>query len=58
MKARLNPATVMYEWPDGTKAAAEVVDNVACLADILNIANIRERSLSIRTPEAEDEQAK
>jgi len=38
---RYNPATATYDTPDGTRVAAELVDNVACLADVLYIALIR-----------------
>jgi hypothetical protein len=36
-----NPLTNTYDTPDSTSVAAELVDNVQCLADILNIAQIR-----------------
>lgn len=36
-----NQMTGTYDTPDGTKVAAELVDNVSCLADILRIASIR-----------------
>jgi hypothetical protein len=36
-----NPLTNTYDTPDGTSVAAELVDNVQCLADMLNIAQIR-----------------
>ena len=40
-EAVLDPKTQMYTFPDGTKAPAEVVDNVECMLDIFNIYNIR-----------------
>lgn len=40
-EAVLDQLTQMYIFPDGTKAPAEVVDNVECILDILNIYNIR-----------------
>jgi hypothetical protein len=40
---KYNPETLMYETGDGTKVAAEIVESVQCLADILVIAQIRER---------------
>lgn len=39
---RYNQLTDTYDTPDGTKVAAELVDNVACLADFLHIAKIRD----------------
>jgi hypothetical protein len=36
-----NPLTATYDTPDGTSVAAELVDNVQCLADVLHIAAIR-----------------
>lgn len=36
-----NPMTATYDTPDGTRVAAELVDNVQCLADVLHIAQIR-----------------
>lgn len=38
-----NPATATYDTPDGTSVAAELVDNVQCLADVLQIATIRDK---------------
>lgn len=38
-----NPATMTYDTRDGTKVAAEIVDDVQCLADVLRIATIREK---------------
>lgn len=40
-EAVLDPKTQMYTFPDGTKAPAEVIDNVECMLDIFNIYNIR-----------------
>lgn len=36
-----NDKTATYDTPDGTSVAAEVVDGVECLADLLRISNIR-----------------
>lgn len=36
-----NPLTNTYDTPDGTSVAAELVDGVQCLADVLRIAQIR-----------------
>ena len=36
-----NPLTNTYDTQDGTSVAAELVDNVQCLADVLHIAQIR-----------------
>jgi phage terminase large subunit-like protein len=38
---KYNPLTATYDTPDGTSVAAEVVDSVQCLADVLHIAQIR-----------------
>lgn len=38
---RFNPLTNSYDTPDGTRIAAELVDSVKGLADILYIAGIR-----------------
>jgi hypothetical protein len=38
---KFNPLTQTYDTPDGTKVAAELVDNAQCLADVLHIATIR-----------------
>lgn len=35
--------TQNYRTPDSTAVAAEIIDNVQCLADILHIAGIRQR---------------
>lgn len=40
---RYNPLTHTYDTPDGTRVAAELVDSVACMADVLHIAGIREK---------------
>jgi hypothetical protein len=37
-----NNCTQTYDTRDGTKVAAELVDNVQCLADVLRISLIRE----------------
>ena len=39
---RFNPLTQSYETRDGTSVAAEVIESVKCLADVLRIASIRE----------------
>ena len=39
---RYNLLTDTYDTPDGTKVAAELCDNVQCLADFLHIAKIRD----------------
>jgi len=36
-----NPITQCYETQDRTSVAAELADNVECLADVLKIAAIR-----------------
>ena len=36
-----NPLTATYDTPDGTAVAAELVESVQCMADLLNIAQIR-----------------
>lgn len=38
-----NPQTMTYDTRDGTKIAAELVENVQCLADVLYISILRER---------------
>ena len=47
--ARYNVLTDTYDTPDGTHVAAELVDSVQCLADVLHIAQIR---ASQRAPRA------
>lgn len=42
-----NPATATYDTPDGTSVAAELVDNVQCLADVLHIARLREKQREV-----------
>jgi len=37
-----NPLTQTYDTKDGTRVAAELVDNVTCLVDVVRIATIRE----------------
>lgn len=44
-----NPLTAAYDTPDGTSVAAELVDNVQCLADVLRIAQIRAKQRTERT---------
>ena len=43
-----NPLTATYDTPDGTSVAAELVDNVQCLADVLHIAHIRAKQRAER----------
>lgn len=43
-----NPLTNTYDTQDGTSVAAELVDNVQCLADVLRIAQIRARQRAAR----------
>ena len=43
-----NPLTATYDTPDGTSVAAEIVDNVQCLADVLHIAQIRAKQRAER----------
>lgn len=38
-----NVLTATYDTPDGTKVAAEIVNNVHCLADVLHICDIRQK---------------
>ena len=40
---RYNPRTATYDTPDGTAVAAELVENVQCLADVFHIATTREK---------------
>lgn len=40
---RFNPLTQTYDTPDGTAVACELVDNAQTLADVLQIASIREK---------------
>lgn len=40
---RYNPDTDTYDTRDGTKVSAELIDGVETLADILHIADIREK---------------
>ena len=42
-ESRYNQATHTYDTQDGTKVAAELVDNVQCLADVFSIIRIREK---------------
>ncbi len=49
---KYNSLTATYDTPDGTRVAAELVDNAQCLADVLNISIIRENQRSKRTSEA------
>ena len=43
MTTLFNPLTQCYETKDKTSVSAELVDSVACLADILIISTIREQ---------------
>lgn len=43
-----DPLTATYDTPDGTSVAAEIVDNVQCLADVLHIAQIRAKQRAER----------
>jgi len=49
-----NPITQCYETGDGTFVAAEVIENIVCLADVLRVATMREaqRSKPITKDEA------
>ena len=38
-----NHLTQAYDTPDGTHVAAEVVDSASCVADVFNIAAIRDK---------------
>lgn len=40
---KYNTMTHTYDTPDGTSVAAELVDNVRSLVDVLYIATIREK---------------
>ncbi len=40
---KYNPLTATYDTPDGTKVAQELADSAECLADVLHIANVREK---------------
>jgi len=44
-----NPMTMTYDTADGTQVAAEVVENVQCLAEVLNIAAIRSEQRAAAT---------
>jgi hypothetical protein len=44
---RYNPQTHTYDTPDGTRIAAELADNVRCLADVLYIAGIRQQQREV-----------
>lgn len=39
---KFNHLTQTYDTQDGTKVAAELVENVQCLADVFVITNIRQ----------------
>jgi len=49
--------TMTYDTPDGTHVAAELAESVQCLADVLQIAAVREaqREDAARTPAKEGE---
>lgn len=40
---KYNPLTATYDTPDGTKVAQELADSAECWADVLHIANVREK---------------
>lgn len=40
---QFNHLTQTVETRDGTAVAVEVTDSVQCIADVLNIANVREQ---------------
>ena len=54
---KFNPMTMTYDTPDGTHVAAELAESVQCLADVLQIAAVREaqREDAARTPAKEGE---
>lgn len=43
-----NDRTATYDTPDGTRVAVELIDNVACLANVVHIAEIREEQRAAR----------
>lgn len=47
-----NPMTNTYDTPDKTSVAAELVDNVQCLADVLLITQIRTKQRAAPAPDA------
>lgn len=47
---RFNPLTQTYDTRDGTHVAAELVENVQCLADALCVAAIREEQRAQSSP--------
>jgi hypothetical protein len=47
-----NPRTYTYDTPDGTAVAAEIVDSVACLADVFFIATLREQQRAAPTKDS------
>lgn len=53
---RYNEQTATYDTKDGTKVAAELVDEVMCLADVLHIAKIREAQRATKPKSAPPEQ--
>lgn len=40
---RFNSQTQCYETPDGTSVSAELIENVECMADVMQIAIIRDK---------------
>lgn len=50
---KYNHLTDTYDTPDGTKISSELADNVACVADVLHIASIRENQRAEQEPVAE-----
>lgn len=57
MTTLFNPLTQCYETKDKTSVSAELVESVACLADILIISTIREQQrLERKKDESHDQQ--
>ena len=48
---RYNPLTHAYETPDGTRVAAELVDDATGMVDLFYIATIRARQRAAREGE-------
>lgn len=44
---QFDPLTHTYTTGDGTRIAAELVDNVQCVADVLHISLIREKQRDV-----------
>jgi hypothetical protein len=47
-----NANTATYDTPDGTKVSSELVESVACLADVLYIAIIRNKQRDVMKEQA------